>query len=263
MASRRARSPKRWRCRRIPCHRIFRFCRAPGWCRRGGSGARSSIAPIWRAFRPSCCSCSEIVAMGGRKFARRWLKASHLVVRRSRGGRPMCERIDNVLFLCTGNTARSILAEPIVRKDGRQHFRSFSAGSQPKGRVNPLAIKVLNSRDYPTDNLRSKSWEEFAGADAPAMNFIFTVCDNAAGETCPVWPGQPMTAHWGIEDPAEVEGTDLQKEAAFIAAFRYLKNRIAAFTSLPLGSIDRLSLGTRLRDIGGIEGGASRPGKAS
>ena len=138
----------------------------------------------------------------------------------------MSERIYNVLFLCTGNSARSILAESILRKDGR-HFRSFSAGSQPKGIVNPLAIKVLGSLDYPTDNLRSKSWEEFAGADAPLMNFVFTVCDNAAGESCPVWPGQPMTAHWGVEDPAEVEGTDIEREAAFVAALRYLKNRIA------------------------------------
>ena len=172
----------------------------------------------------------------------------------------MSERIYNVLFLCIGNSARSILAESILRKDGRRHFRAFSAGSQPKGTVNPLAIKVLNSLDYPTDGLRSKSWEEFAAPDAPVMDFVFTVCDNAAGESCPVWPGQPLTAHWGIEDPAEIEGTAIQKEAAFVAALRYLRNRIAIFTSLPLGSIDRLSLGTRLRDIGGAEGAtASRP----
>jgi arsenate reductase len=166
----------------------------------------------------------------------------------------MSERIYNVLFLCTGNSARSILAESILRKDGRGHFRSFSAGSQPKGAVNPFAIKVLESLDYPTDDLRSKSWEEFAAPGAPVMDFVFTVCDNAAGETCPVWPGQPMTAHWGIEDPAPVEGTDIQKEAAFVAALRYLKNRITIFTSLPLRSIDHLSLGTRLRDIGRREG---------
>ena len=172
----------------------------------------------------------------------------------------MSERIYNVLFLCTGNSARSILAESILRKDGGRHFRAFSAGSQPKGTVNPFAIKVLKSLDFPIDNLRSKSWEEFARPDAPVMDFVFTVCDNAAGESCPVWPGQPMTAHWGIEDPAEVEGTDIQKEAAFIAALRYLKNRISIFTSLPLGSIDKLSLGTRLRDIGQGEGAtALRP----
>jgi arsenate reductase len=175
----------------------------------------------------------------------------------------MSERIYNVLFLCTGNSARSILAESILRKDGRRHFRAFSAGSQPKGTVNPLAIKVLSSLDFPTDDLRSKSWQEFARPDAPVMDFVFTVCDNAAGESCPVWPGQPMTAHWGIEDPAEAGGTDLQKEAAFVAALRYLKNRITIFTSLPLGSIDRLSLGTRLRDIGRIEGATSGQEKAS
>jgi arsenate reductase len=172
----------------------------------------------------------------------------------------MSERIYNVLFLCTGNSVRSIIAESILRKDGRRDFRAFSAGSQPKGIVNPYAIKVLRSLDFPTEALRSKSWEEFAAPDAPAMDFVFTVCDSAAGESCPVWPGQPMTAHWGIEDPAEVEGTDIQKEAAFVAALRYLKNRISIFTSLPLGSIDRLSLGTRLRDIGRGEGATtSRP----
>ena len=175
----------------------------------------------------------------------------------------MSERIYNVLFLCTGNTARSILAESILRKDGRQHFRAFSAGSQPKGTVNPLAIKVLSSLDYPIDELRSKSWAEFAAPGAPAMDFVFTVCDNAAGEACPVWSGQPMTAHWGIDDPAAVVGTDIQQEAAFVEAFRYLKNRIAAFTSLPLESIDRLSLGTRLRDIGRSEGATSGQEKAS
>jgi protein-tyrosine-phosphatase len=175
----------------------------------------------------------------------------------------MSERIYNVLFLCTGNSARSILAESILRKDGRNHFRAFSAGSQPKGAVNPFAIKALKSLEYPTDDLRSKSWEEFARPDAPVMDFVFTVCDSAAGESCPLWPGQPMTAHWGIEDPAEVEGTDIQKEAAFVAAFRYLKNRIAAFTSLPLQSIDRLSLGAKLRDIGRTAGATSGQEKAS
>jgi arsenate reductase (thioredoxin) len=163
----------------------------------------------------------------------------------------MSERLYNVLFLCTGNTARSILAESILRKEGRAHFRAFSAGSQPKGIVNPFAIKVLTSLGYPADDLRSKRWEEFARPDAPVMDFVFTVCDNAAGESCPVWPGQPMTAHWGIEDPAEAAGTDIEREAA---AFRFLKNRIVAFTSLPLSGIDRLSLGTKLRDIGRSEG---------
>jgi arsenate reductase (thioredoxin) len=174
----------------------------------------------------------------------------------------MSERIYNVLFLCTGNSARSILAEAILRKNGRGRFRAFSAGSQPKGAVNPFTIRVLKKLDYPTDDLRSKSWEEFAASDAPAMDFVFTVCDNAAGETCPVWPGQPMSAHWGIDDPADVEGTDIEKEAAFVTAFRYLKNRIGAFTSLPLWSIDRLSLGAKLREIGRSEGATSGQEKA-
>ena len=175
----------------------------------------------------------------------------------------MSDRTFNVLFLCTGNTARSILAESILRKEGRGRFKSFSAGSQPKGTVNPFAIKVLTKMDYPVDDLRSKSWQEFACEGAPTMDFVFTVCDNAAGEACPIWPGQSMTAHWGIEDPAAVEGTDLQKEAAFVEAFRFLKNRIAAFTSLPLSSIDALSLGTRLRDIGRMNGATIGRGKAS
>jgi arsenate reductase len=175
----------------------------------------------------------------------------------------MSDRIYNVLFLCTGNSARSILAEAILRKDGRGRFRAFSAGSQPKGAVNPFAIRVLQRLDYPAEDLRSKSWKEFAAPDAPAMDFVFTVCDNAAGETCPVWPGQPMSAHWGIEDPAEVNGTDLEKETAFVAAFRYLKNRIGLFTSLPLQSIDHLSLSTKLREIGRIAGATSGEEKAS
>jgi protein-tyrosine-phosphatase len=175
----------------------------------------------------------------------------------------MTDRIYNVLFLCTGNSARSILAESIMRKDGRGRFRSFSAGSQPKGRINPFALKVLESLHYPTDGMRSKSWEEFAAPDAPVMDFVFTVCDSAAGESCPVWPGQPMTAHWGIEDPAAVEGTDIAKEAAFVAAFRYLKNRIGIFVNLPLSGIDRLSLGTKLREIGRLDGATNPHPKAS
>jgi arsenate reductase (thioredoxin) len=172
-------------------------------------------------------------------------------------------RVYNVLFLCTGNSARSILAESILRKDGLGRFRSFSAGNQPKGAVNPLALKVLEALDYPSEDFRSKSWAEFAVAGAPAMDFVFTVCDSAAGGTCPVWPGQPMTAHWGIEDPAAVEGTDVEKEAAFNAAFRCLKNRISALISLPIASIDKLALGTRLREIGRMEGATSTPAKAS
>jgi arsenate reductase len=175
----------------------------------------------------------------------------------------MSEHIHNVLFLCTGNSARSIMAEAILRKNGRGRFRAFSAGSQPKGAVNPFAIKVLKSLDYPTDDLRSKSWQEFTRPDAPVMEFVFTVCDNAAGEACPIWPGQPMTAHWGIEDPADVEGTDILKEAAFVEAFRLLNNRITIFTSLPMGSINQLSLGKQLRDIGRIDGATSSQEKAS
>ncbi len=172
----------------------------------------------------------------------------------------MPDRVYNVLFLCTGNSARSIMAESILRKDAGDRFRSFSAGSTPKGEVNPFALRVLESLDYPTERMRSKSWLEFARPNAPVMDFVFTVCDNAAGETCPVWPGHPATAHWGIEDPAAVEGTDLEKETAFLTAFRYLKNRINAFTSLPLARIDRLALDTRLREIGRSEGAtSSRP----
>jgi arsenate reductase len=172
----------------------------------------------------------------------------------------MTEQIYNVLFLCTGNSARSVLAESILRKDGRGRFQAFSAGSQPKGEVNPFAIKVLESLDYPTDGLRSKSWQEFAVAGAPVMDFVFTVCDNAARESCPVWPGQPMTAHWGIEDPASVEGTDIQKETAFVTAFRYMKTRISLFTALPLSKIDKMALGTKLRDIGqGEDTTSSKP----
>jgi arsenate reductase len=171
-------------------------------------------------------------------------------------------RIYNVLFLCTGNTARSILAEAILARDGAGKFRSFSAGSQPKGVVNPYALKVLASAGYPTEGLRSKSWQEFAAPDAPVMDFVFTVCDSAAGEACPVWPGQPMTAHWGIEDPAAVEGSDIAKEAAFVAAFRYLKNRISVFSALPIASLDRLTLSAKLKAIGGLEGASQSLPKA-
>lgn len=167
----------------------------------------------------------------------------------------------NVLFLCTGNSARSILAEGILRKDGRGRFNAFSAGSQPRGAVNPLALKVLESYGYPSEGYRSKRWDEFAAPDAPQMDFIFTVCDTAAGEACPVWPGHPATAHWGIEDPSAAEGTELEKEAAFVAAFQFLKNRIAAFTALPLESIDRMAVAHHLAEIGRQEG-ASRRAKA-
>ena len=160
----------------------------------------------------------------------------------------------NVLFLCTGNSARSILAESILRKDGGERFNAYSAGSHPKGRVNPLAPTTFEAFEYPAEGFRSKSWEEFAAPDAPVLDFVFTVCDSAAGEACPVWPGQPMTAHWGIEDPAAVEGTTIEKERAFNQAFRYLKNRIAVFIALPVRSLDQLSLANRLKEIGRMEG---------
>ena len=166
----------------------------------------------------------------------------------------MSENIYNVLFLCTGNTARSILAEGILARDGHGKFRAYSAGSQPKGMVNPFAIKVLQNFGYSTEGLSSKSWDVFASSDAPKMDFVFTVCDNAAGETCPLWPGQPMTAHWGIEDPASVEGTDLDKERAFIEAFRFMRNRIQAFISLPMSAIDKMALKQELSTIGLMEG---------
>ena len=164
----------------------------------------------------------------------------------------------NVLFLCTGNSARSVLAEGILRKDGAGRFSAFSAGSHPKERVNPFALKVLGACGYPTHGYRSKSWDEFAAPGAPVMDFAFTVCDSAAGETCPVWPGQPMTAHWGIEDPAAVEGSDIEKERAFVTAFKYLKNRISVFISLPIQSLDRMALGAKLRDIGRLDGATPR-----
>jgi arsenate reductase len=166
----------------------------------------------------------------------------------------MSDRVYSVLFLCTGNTARSIIAESILRKDGAGRFNAFSAGSHPKGVVNPLAIKTLAEYGYPTEGFRSKNWEEFATSDAPKLDFVFTVCDNAAGEACPIWPGQPMTAHWGIEDPAAVKGTEIEKLRAFNLAFRYLKNRIFLFLAIPIIRLDRLALSNRLREIGKIEG---------
>ncbi len=166
----------------------------------------------------------------------------------------MTGRVYNVLFLCTGNTARSILAEGILRKDGAGRFKAFSAGSHPKGVVNPYALQTLAAYDYPTDGLRSKSSDEFATPDAPKMDFVFTVCDNAAGEACPIWPGQPMTAHWGIEDPAGVEGSDIEKQRAFNLSFRYLKNRISLLLATPIARLDKLVLKNRLREIGEIEG---------
>jgi arsenate reductase len=168
--------------------------------------------------------------------------------------RLMGDQVYNVLFLCTGNTARSIMAEGILRKDGAGRFCAFSAGSQPKGMVNPYALMTLAAYGYPAEDFRSKSWDEYALPGAPRMAFVFTVCDNAAGEVCPIWPGQPMTAHWGIEDPAAIEGGDMDKQRAFNDAFRYLRNRIAAFISLPLRSIGKLALSAQLEEIGRMQG---------
>ena len=175
----------------------------------------------------------------------------------------MTTRAFNVLFLCTGNSARSILAESVLRKDGAGRFNAYSAGSHPKGAVHPAALRLLADMDYPTEGLRSKNWDEFAVAGAPVMDFVFTVCDDAAGETCPVWPGQPITAHWGIGDPVAVDGADWERERAFVMALRYIKQRIAAFTALPLASLERVSLTAKLREIGHAEGASSpRPNVA-
>jgi arsenate reductase len=162
----------------------------------------------------------------------------------------MADRVYNVLFLCSGNSARSILAEAILNRRGKGRFKAFSAGSHPKGAVHPLALALLERKGLSTEGLRSKAWDEFAKPGAPELNFVFTVCDNAAGEVCPIWPGQPMTAHWGQPDPAAVEGTDLDKTNAFREAFRMLERRIEMFTSLPIASLDQLSLGNKVREIG-------------
>ena len=164
----------------------------------------------------------------------------------------------NVLFLCTGNSARSIIAEALLNKLGAPDFRACSAGSYPKGEVNPHAIPVVESLGFPASAFRSKSWDEFAGPDAPPLDFVFTVCDNAAGEVCPIWPGQPITAHWGVPDPAAVTGSDAEIAAAFGETCRQLKNRIQLFLSLPLVKLDRMSLQTKLREIGAPEPGARK-----
>jgi arsenate reductase (thioredoxin) len=168
--------------------------------------------------------------------------------------RSMSERSYNVLFLCTGNSARSILAEAILGRLGSGRFRAFSAGSFPKGAVHPAAVRLLDQLDYDTSAFRSKSWDEFSGPEAPQLDFIFTVCGNAAGETCPVWPGKPMTAHWGLPDPAAVEGSEAEIAAAFADTYRMLINRIELFLALPLDAIDAMSLQNRLRDIGNTAG---------
>lgn len=162
----------------------------------------------------------------------------------------MTNRPYNVLFLCTGNSARSVLAEAILNHRGGGRFKACSAGSHPVGRVNPFAVDLLRQAGIETAGLRSKSWDEFAAPGAPPLDFVFTVCDNAAGEVCPMWPGQPMTAHWGLPDPAAVPGSDEDKARAFRDTYVMLDRRIGLFTSLPIASLDRLSLGERVREIG-------------
>lgn len=166
----------------------------------------------------------------------------------------MSDRIYNVLFLCTGNSARSVIAEAILNREGKGRFRAYSAGSQPKGAVNPHTLKLLTNLGYDISGFRSKSWTEFAQQSAPQMDFVFTVCDDAAGEACPVWPGQPMTAHWGIPDPAAATGSDAEIALAFDEAYRMLSRRIDLFLALPLAKLDAMVLHKKLKDIGASEG---------
>src|SRR5712675_1097944 len=175
----------------------------------------------------------------------------------------MADKIYNVLFLCTGNSARSIIAEAILNKLGAGNFRAYSAGSQPKSHVSPNTIHLLKSLGFDTSGYRSKSWDEFAKAGEPKFDFVFTVCDNAAAEACPIWSGQPMTAHWGITDPAEATGTPAEIAMAFKEAYRLLNQRIGIFTALPLHSLDRLSLQSKLRDIGRMEGSTAKATEAT
>jgi arsenate reductase len=171
----------------------------------------------------------------------------------------MNDPILNVLFLCTGNSARSILAESLLNQLGAGRFRAYSAGSQPKGEVHPLALDTLHSFGFPADGMRSKSWDEFDRADAPTMDFIVTVCANAAGEACPVWLGHPVSAHWGIEDPAATQGSELEKKAAFVKAFGYLKHRIEAFVALPIHRLTPAARRSELAVIGAAEGASAGP----
>ena len=175
----------------------------------------------------------------------------------------MTDKIYNVLFLSTGNSARSILGESILNAEGKGRFQAYSAGSHPKGEVNPHAIKELEALGYPSTGFSSKNWDVFAEPGAPQMDFIFTVCDNAAGEACPVWIGHPMTAHWGVEDPTAVVGTDIEIQRAFAQAARFLKNRIGAFLSLPLSSIEKIALEQKLRQIGQMEGSTGNQEKSA
>ena len=167
-------------------------------------------------------------------------------------------KVYNVLFLCTGNSARSIIAEAILNRVGQGRFQAFSAGSRPRARVHPDTVELLRQLHFDVSGLRSKSWSEFAASHAPQLDFVFTVCDNAAGETCPVWPGRPMTAHWGVPDPAEAKGTPAEIALAFKDAYRMLNQRIGIFTALPIRSLDRLSLQRRLEEIGRMQGATGK-----
>lgn len=169
----------------------------------------------------------------------------------------MADRVLNVLFLCTGNSARSVIAEALLNRLGAGKFRAYSAGSHPKGTVHPRTLELLRGAGFDTTGFRSKSWDEFATRGAPVMDFVFTVCDDAAGESCPLWPGQPMTAHWGVPDPAAATGTDAEIALAFADTFRMLNNRISAFVSLPIAKLDRLSLQAHINNIGAM----ARPGR--
>ena len=162
----------------------------------------------------------------------------------------MTDHVKNILILCTGNSARSILAEAIFNRDGKGRFKAYSAGSHPAGHVNPFALELLQREGFDTRDLRSKSWDEFAVQGAPQLDFVFTVCDNAAGEMCPLWPGQPISAHWGIEDPAAVEGSDESKRKAFFRAFNFLQRRISLFLALPFEKLDRITIKQELDGIG-------------
>jgi arsenate reductase (thioredoxin) len=173
-------------------------------------------------------------------------------------GASMADRPFNILFLCTGNSARSIMAEVILNKLGARKFQAFSAGSEPKGQIHPQTIRLLQGLGYDTSKLRSKGWDEFAKPGSPPLDFVFTVCDNAAGETCPVWPGQPMTAHWGVPDPAATTGSQAEIAFAFNDAYRMLHQRIGVFKSLPLRSLDRLSLQNRVTEIGRMQVAAAK-----
>lgn len=173
------------------------------------------------------------------------------------------QRPYNVLFLCTGNSARSIIAEAILNREGRGKFKAYSAGSQPKGAPHPYTLDLLKKMNYDPSQFRSKSWNEFAAPGAPELDFVFTVCDNAANEACPYWPGQPMTAHWGVPDPAAAEGTEAEMRLAFADAFRMLNNRISIFVNLPIASLDRLTLQKQLDAIGRTKDGAADPASAA